>query len=78
MYKNKEETSFFSTVYWDQDPGAEAPAGRAPWEPSLELTGVEAPASPTLLGAHKRFFRHLGLEIKIHWRGRMGNIVHFV
>ena len=24
------------------------------------------------LGAHKRFFRHLGLEIKIHWRGRMG------
>lgn len=33
---------------------------------------MEAPASPTLLGAHKRFFRHLGLEIKIHWRGRMG------
>lgn len=49
-----------------QDSGAEAPAGRVPREPSLELTGLGAPANPTLLGAHKRLFRHLGLEIKIH------------
>lgn len=54
-----------------QDPEAEAPAGRVPREPSLELTGVGVPASPALLGAHKRFFHHLGLENKTHWGGRV-------